>query len=104
MYRELVAPIPDDLTLDHLCRVRACVNPDHMEPVTIRENALRGETAAARNAAQTHCPQGHEYTGENTYVTTAGSRRCRTCTREYVRRSKAKRRRLQREHLSGRRV
>ena len=104
MYRELVGPIPDGLTLDHLCRNRACVNPEHMEPVTIRVNALRGDTAAARNAARTHCPQDHEYTVDNTYITPEGSRRCRTCTREHIRRSKAKRRRLQNEHLSGGRL
>lgn len=86
-------------TLDHLCRNRACVNPEHLDPVSMRENTLRGDTAAARNAAKTHCPQGHEYSPENTYITLTphGGRRCRICTREHIARSKAKRRRLLRD-------
>lgn len=52
-----------------------------LEPVTQRENLLRGETITARNAAKTHCPRGHAYTAENTYVRPRGSRECRTCNR-----------------------
>src|SRR5690554_6462185 len=63
-YQLLVGPIPDGLDLDHTCRVRRCVNPDHLEPVTHRENLLRGASFAAVNAAKTHCPHGHEYTPE----------------------------------------
>src|SRR6266568_5486930 len=59
----LRGPIPEGLQIDHLCRVRACVNPDHLEPVTQRENILRGEGISALCARRTHCPQGHEYTG-----------------------------------------
>lgn len=73
--------VADGLDLDHLCRVRACVNPTHLEPVTRRENLLRGETIVARNSAKTHCPHGHEYTPENTYVRD-GSRNCRQCRRQ----------------------
>lgn len=78
-YELLVGPIPDGLTLDHLCRVRRCVNPDHLEPVTHRENTLRGESFAAANAAKTRCPRGHPYDDENTYVDGDGGRHCRTC-------------------------
>lgn len=79
-YQLLVGPIPEGLHLDHLCRNRGCVNPSHLEPVTCRENLLRGNTHAAMNVAKTHCPHGHEYTTENT-GTYKGSRYCRTCGR-----------------------
>lgn len=86
VYELLVGPIPEGLTIDHLCRNRGCVNPAHLEPVPKHENILRGEGVAARNAAKTHCPQGHAYTAENTRITRVGSRRCRTCHRESQRR------------------
>lgn len=81
-YRDVIGEIPDGLHLDHLCRVRACVNPWHLEPVTVRENTLRGLAAAmntARGALQTHCRYGHEYTPENTCKNRKGHRHCRTC-------------------------
>jgi hypothetical protein len=53
--------IPKGLTLDHLCRVRCCVNPDHLEPVTIRVNSHRGNTLTGINSRKTHCPRGHPY-------------------------------------------
>lgn len=87
-YGLAVGPIPDGLTIDHLCRVRNCVNPAHLEPVTQRENTLRGEGVAARNARKTHCPQGHEYTLENTCVS-RGLRHCRTCNRDRTRERRA---------------
>ncbi len=64
---------------DHLCRIRACVNPEHLEAVTRRINLLRGDTIAARKAAQTHCEHGHEFTEENVYRTKDGTRNCRKC-------------------------
>lgn len=80
-YTVLVRPLDDDETLDHLCRVRPCVNPDHLEPVPIAVNLLRGVGAPARNARKTHCVRGHELTGDN--VTRFGPdlrwRRCRAC-------------------------
>lgn len=79
-YEELIGPIPEGLVIDHLCRVRACVNPAHLEPVANLDNLMRGQTLAAINAAKTHCPRGHEYTSENTQRKSNGSRICRTCS------------------------
>lgn len=73
--------LPDSAVLDHLCRNTLCVNPAHLEPVTERKNILRGIGIAARYAARTHCNHGHEYTAENTRITKAGARLCRTCRR-----------------------
>ena len=78
-YELLVGPIPRDLEIDHLCRNRLCVNPDHLEPVTHRENILRGISLPARRARQNHCKNGHAFTTENTYFRDNGNRTCRTC-------------------------
>ena len=91
-YEELIGPIPEGLVIDHLCRDRACVNPYHLEPVTSRENIIRGEgprILKERHAAITHCPQGHEYNQENTYISKTKNRQCRICGRERMRRLRA---------------
>lgn len=80
-YETEVKPIPQGLTIDHLCRVPLCVRPEHLEPVTIRENVLRGETVTAANAAKTACPQGHPFDAVNTYPRPDGARGCRECMR-----------------------
>ena len=80
-YELLIGPIPKGLEIDHLCRNKSCVNPEHLEPVTHRENTRRGNTGA-HNAMKTHCKHGHEFSKENTVYQTCGSnlmRRCRTC-------------------------
>lgn len=86
MYEVQVGPIPPGMELDHVksrgCTSTACCNPAHLETVTGRENKLRGDTVAARNAAKTHCPQGHLYDEANTYYSPDGSRLCRACHRE----------------------
>ena len=69
-----------DLEIDHLCLVKACVNPGHLEAVTARENGRRSGGLAAQHAARTHCPSGHEYTPGNTWRY-EGRRYCRTCRR-----------------------
>ena len=80
-YEEEVGPIPDGLTLDHLCRTRLCVNFRHLEPVTGKVNILRGNSPAAQNARKTHCKRGHGFTPANTYVWRGGERKCRECMR-----------------------
>lgn len=76
-YEFHVGPIPEGLTIDHLCRVRACVNPAHLEPVTLEENARRGN----RNVDKPRCIRGHEFTPENTYSPPSRPqiRDCKTC-------------------------
>lgn len=80
-YTEIVGPIPDGLTLDHLCKRTDCVNPEHLEPVTGKVNTLRGNNPTAINARKTICANGHEFTPENTYLRPNGGRKCRTCVR-----------------------
>jgi len=78
-YEQEFGPVPEGLQLDHLCRNRLCVNPAHLEPVTQRENIMRGTSPTAVNARKTHCIRGHEYTTENTYIRSNGYRMCRAC-------------------------
>ena len=82
-YEVFKGPIPEGLTIDHLCKVKSCVNPGHLEAVTQRENWLR-TTACQTNSERfkliTHCPQGHEYTPENTRMD-GDARKCITCLR-----------------------
>lgn len=79
-YKLLIGAIPDGLHLDHLCRVRSCVNPYHLEPVTNRINILRGDAPAAINARKTHCIHGHPFDAVNTWHY-KGFRFCKTCRR-----------------------
>ena len=85
-YEMIVGPIPEGLDLDHLCRVTLCVNPNHLEPVTHRENVLRGESPVAKRARQTECLRGHPLSGANLYTYPNGNRRCKICRNESLKR------------------
>jgi len=96
-YELLVGPIAAGLEIDHLCRVRACVNPAHLEPVTRAENNRRGKSSQVLSdfwRLKTHCLRGHPFDDANTYVTRAGRRHCRACT------ALSGRKRRQRQHGS----
>ncbi len=81
-YETLVGEVPYGLDLDHLCRNRQCVNPQHLEPVTRSVNIKRGlfpSIVGQRQLSKTHCPSGHIYNKANTYITSQGKRQCRVC-------------------------
>ncbi|MFJ4107928.1 HNH endonuclease signature motif containing protein [Oerskovia enterophila] len=84
-YELLVGPIPDGYQIDHLCRVRDCINPDHLEAVTPEENNRRSDSWSAVKMRQTECHNGHPLSGDNLKITTRGSRQCRECRRNYKR-------------------
>ena len=95
MYELLVNKIPEDMVIDHLCRNRPCINPAHMEVVTVRTNTLRGFGPGAYNARKTHCKRGHEFTKENT-INTIGStgnrnRNCKLCKAMHLRKYRLRR-------------
>lgn len=80
-YEYHVGPIPEGLVIDHLCRVRHCVNPAHLEPVTPLENTRRGFSPSQLHRVKTHCYQGHPFSPSNTFISSEGWRVCLTCRR-----------------------
>lgn len=92
VFEHLVGPIPDGLSLDHLCRNPPCCNPDHLDAVDHRTNVLRGVGPAAINARKTQCPKGHPYDEANTHIDGLGRRVCRTCRKAWTRKSNQRRR------------
>lgn len=96
-YELVKGAIPEGLTLDHLCKVHNCVNPEHLEPVLSGVNVLRGDTIPARNRAKTHCIHGHAFSDANLMWVMERQyriRRCRTCVnmrrKRYYYRDKSK--------------
>jgi HNH endonuclease len=81
LYVYLKGSFPQGTEVDHLCRVRRCVNPAHIEPVTHQENMKRGKTISALNLQKSTCPQGHAYSGTNS----RGDRICHPCYAEAAR-------------------
>lgn len=88
-YELLVGPIPPGLDIDHLCRTPACVNPEHLEAVTHRENVARSRHPVGVALRTNRCVNGHEFTPENTRIRRNGSRTCIECSRERTRRYRA---------------
>lgn len=92
-YAWVLGEISEGFELDHLCRHRNCVRPNHLEPVTHLENMRRGDITAmgAPNRDKTYCIKGHEFTKENTYLTKDCKRSCRECMRVFQRAAYARR-------------
>lgn len=89
-YGAFIGEIPTNKFLDHLCSNRLCINPAHLEPVTLKENAARGEFLKLKQRAhefKTRCPRGHAYEGNNLYVSPRNQRVCRICAKEAVKKS-----------------
>lgn len=105
-FEEAFGPCPEGLEPDHLCRVRACVHPNHMEAVTKVENTMRGFSPPAINARKTHCVHGHPFSGSNLKIRRRGisdqrpARRCIACEKEFSR-QRVKREREDRERIKS---
>ena len=86
-YEMHIGPIPKGLEIDHLCRNPCCVNPDHLEPVTHKENVRRGDASvswAKQQRNKTHCKRGHEFSEDNIYLNKTGGRCCKACARKHA--------------------
>lgn len=88
IYEYYYRQICPDLTIDHLCRNRACVNPVHLEQVTMKINNLRGNSMSIINMRKTDCNKGHPLSGENLRIENGGGRRCKTCELDRKRHSR----------------
>ena len=100
VYESLLGPIKDNLPLDHLCRVPRCINPEHLDPVTLGENVLRGVGIAASYARRTRCVNGHQFTANNIYYwKDKKCRFCKTCRK--IQQEKYKIRQIKLEEKRG---
>jgi hypothetical protein len=93
LYEQLNGPVDPGIELDHMCRVRHCVNPEHLEPVTHRENTLRGTGPTAQNARKKECKNGHKLEGDNLIINSRNERGCRICRDEYERNYRGRKKR-----------
>lgn len=92
IYELLRGPIPEGMTIDHLCKCTRCVNPAHMEVVSAQENVLRSDCLGMQNKRKTHCCRGHELAGRNLIIQRTGKRNCRECVNAALRKNRAMRR------------
>jgi len=90
IYEYIYGPIPDGMTVHHNCGIRECVNPDHLELLSCRDNVLQNGGPTAINAAKTHCKRGHSFDEPNTYVDKYGHRTCRACRKLRKQKSQAR--------------
>lgn len=97
LYEYLVAPVPDGMELDHLCKIRSCVNINHLEVVTHEENNKRSDSPTGINARKQECDYGHTLEGRNLYITPNGRRQCRECVNRRAREYQARKRNLVKE-------
>lgn len=90
-YELFKGDVPLDMSLDHLCKQRNCINPDHLEIVTAVENVMRGDSPHAVNARKELCKQGHNLTGTNVYRRKdRNTRECKICRNSASRKCIAK--------------
>lgn len=101
LWEAVVEQIPAGMEVDHLCKNHSCVNPDHLEPVTPRENKLRSDSFVGVNARKANCANGHPFDGGNTHIDYRGRRKCRTCGREQKRARDARRRLARADRIGG---
>lgn len=92
VYEANYGPIPEGMTIHHVCGTTSCVRPSHLEPLSDEENNRRADTFRFRNRRKTHCKHGHPFDSSNTYIRPAGERECRTCTRHHSREARRRKR------------
>lgn len=100
-YQLFIDEIPDDMTIDHLCRNKLCANPSHMEVVTLKENILRSDSVSAINVRKKYCPRGHELIDSNLVRSTFVKYNYRICRLCYLIRQRAQYSKRKRELIKS---